>query len=80
VHEVVPGEAEREFEAKATSFVKAMLNLEKNYVHHSLKANFATEIITASFASFPFIVGSKLLSSSNHIENPPAPSPAAEGV
>jgi hypothetical protein len=82
VHENAAGEAMavKEFEAKATSFVKAMLNLEKKYVHHSLKTNFAMEILSASFSFFPFIVGSQLLPPSNHAENPPAPSSAAEGV
>ena len=55
VHENAPGEAMavREFEAKATSFVKAMLSLEKRYVHQSLKTNFAMEIQSASFSFFP---------------------------
>jgi len=82
VHENAPGEsmALREFEAKATSFVKAMLSLEKRYVHQSLKTNFAMEVQAASFSFFPFIPGSELLSLSNHAENPPAPSPSEEGV
>jgi hypothetical protein len=82
VHENAPGEtmALREFEAKAASFVKAMLSLEKRYVHQSLKTNFAMEVQSASFSFFPFIPGSELLSLSNHAENPPAPSPSEEGV
>jgi hypothetical protein len=69
-----------EFEAKATSFVRAVLSLEKHYVHHSLKANFATEILSACFSFFPFIVTSKLISPTNRTENPPAPQPSTEGV
>ena len=85
VRETVPGEAVTvgEFVAKATDFVKAMLNLEKHYVHSSLKSNFATEILAASFSLFPFLDVSKLLPPSNPTGNPPlpmAPSPAAEGV
>jgi hypothetical protein len=60
-----------------------MLNLEKHYVHSSLKSNFATEILAASFSLFPFLDVSKLLPPSNPTGNPPlpmAPSPAAEGV
>ena len=85
VRETVPGEAVTvgEFVAKATDFVKAMLNLEKHYVHSNLKSNFATEILAASFSLFPFLDVSKLLPPSNPTENPPLPlasTPAAGEV
>ena len=71
----------REFVAKATDFVKAMLNLEKRYVHSSLN-----QILQRKFwqPPFHFFLHSWMYQNcfalSNPTENPPlpmAPSPAA---